>query len=158
MPQNNNPLNQSIDDMKKFKEKLEEATHHTEDVENGDATPEEEQHEPDYILYQAIADNSIQIMQMDEVINLFTKISNSVGGDITKDLITLLTIIMTNSAYSAISFYDNLLKDELQAQFVNIGDAFNNIGADVNAHTGAISVHKASLEAIEKRLKALEEK
>jgi division protein CdvB (Snf7/Vps24/ESCRT-III family) len=158
MPQNNNPLNESIDDIKGFKEKLKEATKFTEDVKNGDATPEDEQQEPDYILYQAIADSSIQIMQMDEVINLFSKLSSKLTEPLTKDLITLLTIVMTNSSYNAISFYDNLLKDELQAQFQAICDAFNQMAGEVHAHTGVFEVYKKRLDTIESRLNKLESK
>lgn len=157
MQNETNPMSDAIDGIEAFKDRLKKATEETEDVKNGDATPEEEQKEPDYILFNAIADNSIEIMKMPIMVDFFSKISTKLGEDLTENLIEMLAIIVSNSSYAAVQFYDSLLKEELGAQFQNVGDAFNALGADVNAHTGALEVFKDRLTNIEKRLSSLDD-
>ena len=146
-------MNDSIENIKDFQKKMEDASGNTEDVRSGMSTKEEEQQEPAYLLLNGIADTSVKILQMPTVAAFFEKLSNKLGSDLTHDLIEVLTIIMSNSAYEAVVFYDELLKRELTKQFDNVGETFNKIGADVNAHNGVLSVFKARLDEIEKSLK-----
>lgn len=157
MPNETNPMSDSIDGIAAFQERLKKATEETEDVKNGDATPEDEQQEPDYILFNAICDSSIEIMSKPIIVEFFSKISDKLGEDLTHNMIEMMAIIMSNSAYAAVQFYDNLLKDELRKQFENIGNTFNLLGADVNAHTGVLEVYRSRLDEIEKRLNSLDD-
>ena len=64
----NNPLNESIESIKRMQAKMEEAAGNTEDVKNGDATKEEEMQEPAYVLFNGIAETSIKILQSPTVV------------------------------------------------------------------------------------------
>lgn len=153
MQNEHNPMNDSIDSIKNFQKDMEAASANTEDVKNGTATKEEEQQEPGYILYNGIAETSIQIMQSPIISNLFDALNEKLGEDLTKKIVEAFTIMMTTSAYEAVVFYDELLKKELTNQFDSIAKSFSMISADVTAHTGVLEVFKKRLDDISKSLK-----
>lgn len=148
-----NPLNDSVENLKSFQEKLKEATTSTQDVKEGVATPEEEKQEPAYILYNKIAENSINILQLPTFVQGFKEIGEKFGEDISKKLAEMMVIAMAHSAHSAITFYDDLLKKELSKQFEHFGKSLNTVIGTVNGHNGALTVFKTRLGNIEKKLK-----
>lgn len=150
MQNEQHPLNDSVESIKNFQNKMEEAAGKTEDVKDGTSTKEEEKQEPAYVLFSAIAETSINILQMPAVIETFDAVSAKIGDELTKKLIEAITLIMTNSAYQAVSFYDGMLKDELNKELDNISNSINMVAADVNAHTGVLEVFKARLDKFEK--------
>ncbi len=148
MPQNS--LEESVEKIKEFQKKLEEAAANTKDVKEGKATKEEEQQEPGYILFQGITETSIKILQMPIVAETLNGLADKLGDNTAKKLTEMLAIIMTNSAYCAINFYDELLKQELQKQFDNVGQYMSRISGDVHAHNSVLEIHQKRLDAIDK--------
>lgn len=148
-----NPMNDSIESIKNLKEKMKDVAAAEDLVKDGTMTQDEELQEPSYVLFNAIAETSIKLLETEPVIELFKALSEKLGPDVTKKLIEALTMMLTNSAYEALTFYDELLKEELTKQFENIGDVFANIGADVKAHNGAMEVFKKRLDDLERLVK-----
>lgn len=138
----NNPFQNTIDDLNNFKDNLSKAAENTEDVKKGDATLEEEKQEPDFLLFDAISESSIAILQLPSIQEGFKHLSENITEDGVKKLIEIMVIAMTHSAYNAITFYDGLLKEELIKQFDHYGDSLNSCIGKVNAHEGAIAVLK----------------
>lgn len=148
-----NPLADAVKSIENFKNNMKEATKHTKDVKEGSCTPEDEQKEPAYILYDGIADGSISILESPVFIEGFKKISDKLGDEVSRSLAEMLAIAMTKSAYSAITFYDDLLKAELQKQFDNYGSSLNGVIAKTNGINGAMEVFKKRIGDMENKLK-----
>lgn len=149
----NNPLNDSVNELKQCQENIKKKAEESDDVKDGKCTAEEELREPAYVLYNQIAESSIRILQLPEVVNIFAKLSSNIGDDIAKALVELMALTMTQSAHQAVLFYDDLLKTELTKQFDNIGEHLNDTRAIVEGHTGALSVFKTQLNEIQSKLK-----
>lgn len=146
------PLNDSVNEIKTFQENIKKTAEQSEDVKAGKCTTEEELQEPAYVLYNQIAESSIKILQLPEVINTFSLLSEKFGDDTSKAIVELMAIAMTQSAHQAVLFYDDLLKAELTKQFDNIGEHLNMALADIAGHSGALSVFKSQLSDIQKKL------
>lgn len=145
-------LNDDINVIKRAQEAVNKSADDAKDVKDGIVTADEERKEPAYVLFNGIAETSIKILSMPTVATLINDIGDKLGEDLAKRLTEALTICMTNSAYMAINFYDDLLKDELTKQFKEVDQNFNKLGADVNAHSGVLEVHNKKISDIEKRL------
>jgi len=148
-------LNQHIDSMQSFKEKLKSDIENSPDVKEGKCTVEDEKAEPSYYLSAAIADTCIDIMQSKAVLEASSELVNKLGcsPDAIKPLFSLLTLVTVNSAYNAIVLYDDLLKGELSKQFDNYGEKLNQVIGDTNAHTGAITVLRNEITKLKKNEK-----
>lgn len=146
-------LDKSVEDILKFKEKLENGAENTEDVKSGKCTAEDEKQEPGYILYNAISESSIEILKQPTVVKFFENISKDIGEDFSKSLVELLAICMSHSAYTAITFYDQMLKGELTKQFDHYGDHLNAIGGTVKSHDAVLEVFSKRLSELEKKNK-----
>lgn len=149
----NNPLNDSVNELKQCQDNLKKKAEEAADVKDGKCTAEEELREPAYVLYNQIAESSIRIIQLPEVVNIFAKLSGTLGDDIAKALVELMALTMTQSAHQAVLFYDDLLKAELTKQFDNVGEHLNGTRAIVEGHTGALSVFKTQLNEIQSKIK-----
>lgn len=147
------PLNDSINDLRQCQENLKKKAAESEDVKEGKCTVEDELKEPAYLLYNQIAESSIRILQLPEVVKTFAKLSDKLGDDLAKSFVELLALTMTQSAHQAVLFYDDLLKAELTKQFDNVGEHLNDTRAVVEGHTGALSVFKTQLSEIQNKLK-----
>lgn len=146
-------LDESIKDIEKLKETAEKAAENTKDVKEGKCTAEDEKQEPAYILYQQIANSSITILQNPEIVKAFKDISEKVDEELSKNLVTLIAVAMTQSAHQAVLFYDAFLKKELDKQFEHIADAINKDRADINATTSAMQVFRERIGNLEKLTK-----
>ena len=147
-------MNDSIEDIKKYREVLKEAFTNSDDVKEGISTAEEETEEPIYKLYDGIAECVIKILQSESIQMEFQKLSaaSSVSdANFISSLIELLAIIMTHSAYNAVVWYDTLLKKELDKAFENYGNAVNNIGATTQGIENAMKVFKKRITDLEKK-------
>lgn len=131
-------LNDSVNDINKMKDIINEKiiNDDTDDM----LTEEEKKQEPDLLLYNAISESSIQILQQETVVNLFKYLSTKFDEDVIKSIIELITLTMTQSAYNAIVFYDNLLKEELTNQFDNYGKHLNDTTAIAKSHDAVLQV------------------
>lgn len=151
-------LKDSVLEMETLRKNLKKAIENTEDVKNGDATPEEEQHEPQYILYNAIIESVIDILTSDAARNAFTTLAPKLGPDSTKSLIEILSICMAKSAHHALLLYDDLLKQELTRQFDHYGDVLNKSIAVVNSHDGALKVLRKTIGELKNDITDLKDK
>lgn len=151
--QTNKKIDESVERLNQFKKNLNESAENTEDVKNGEATPDEERAEPTYVLYNQIADTTVKIMKLPSTSKLFTDIANKLDEDTAQKLMELMAICMTHSAYHAVAWYDQLLKEELDKQFNNVGAVIDNIRGDVMGQHGALEVFKEKLGKIENQLK-----
>ena len=145
-------LTDDIEAIKRAQEAVNKSADDAEDVKDGTVTADEERQEPAYKLFNGIAETSIKILSMPTVASLINDIGDKLGDDLAKRLTEALTICMTNSAYMAVNFYDDLLKDELTKQFKEVDQNFNKLSADINAHTGVLEVHNKKISDIEKKM------
>lgn len=149
----NSSLNNSIDDIKKWQDALHKQAEESEDVKNKKCTIEDEKREPAFMLYNQIAETSVKLLQLPEIVAAFAMLSKSIGEDEAKTLVEVLALTMTQSAYQAICFYDELLKAELTKQFDNVGEHLNTTRADVEAHSGVLAVFRKQLSEIQNKMK-----
>lgn len=147
------PFNDSINELRQCQEDMKKKAAEAPDVKEGKCTAEEELREPAYLLYNQIAESSIRILQLPEVVKTFSALSDKLGDDLAKSFVELLAMTMTQSAHQAVLFYDDLLKCELTKQFDNVGEHLNDTRAIVEGHTGALSVFKTQLNEIQTKLK-----
>ena len=141
----NNPFVDTIETINKASDTVDKATKTTEE-------DNKENTNPGYILYNAIANNSIEILSNPEVVNTFKKIAESVGEEVSKSLVEMLAIIITQASYQSLIFYDSMLKNELTEQFNHFAQHINSAKADVEAHHGVLKVFKQQLGEIENAL------
>ena len=144
-------LDDSIKEIKRFKENLKEAAKTDDDVKNGIVTPEEEMKEPDFQIYDIIAETTIQILQNKRIVETFNKVSEKIGDELTKSIIEALSIAMTNSAFNAILWYDQMLEQEIVPQVNKLIEKVNGLDADVTGYSGAIRVLKEKVSELEKQ-------
>lgn len=148
-----NSLEDSIKDLKDYQDSIKKAAEQSEDVTDGKCTKEDELNEPGYVLFNNIAESSIRILQIPEVVKGFEKLSEKLGEDGSKTLVELIALTMTQSAYQAILFYDDLLKNEITKQFDLYGNTINRTRADIDGQSAAMNVFRKRLDKIEKDLK-----
>jgi len=149
-------LKKTVEDLRESKEKinaeLKKAAESSEDVKSGVSTVDEELQEPSTILFNAITDMSVKILE-DPVINQqFAVLAKEISNESVNALITTIAIAMTHSAYNSIAFYDGLLKEELDKQFKNIGHHVNLLKADVDGYSSVIKVMRTQIDDISKKL------
>lgn len=148
----NNPFEDSIKGVKNAQKDMKKSASKSQAVKEGIVTPEEELKEPGYVIYNAISENVIKILQEDNVIKMFKEMSKYIPGPCTQLLIELLAILMTNASYSSILFYDELLKKELINQFDNVGHHINLAKSDIEGIKSAMEVHRKQLSEISETL------
>lgn len=146
------PLNDSINELKQFQEAVKKAAEQSPDVKDGKVTAEEELQEPGYMLYNQIAESSIKILELPEVVKAFAKLTETFGEETSKSLVELFALTMTQSSYQAVLFYDSLLKEELGKQLDNIGVHLNGAKADIEGIKPALTVFKKQIGEIQKKL------
>lgn len=148
MENNNNPFEETINTLNQNVEEIDKTTR--EEDQNNDS--EEKNTNPGYVLYNAIASNSIELLKNDTVVNTFKKLAGVVGEDVSKDVVEMFAILMSQSAYQSILFYDAMLKQELDKQFNHFAEHINSQGAVIDAHNSVITVFKKHLDDIQTKL------
>lgn len=150
--ENNNPFNDTIN---KFNKKTNDIDNETRKMdENNDKDKENDN--PGYILYNAIANSSIELLKNDTVINTFKKLSDKLGEDLSKSIVEMFAILLTQSSYQSVLFYDSLLKKELDIQFKHYTEHINIAKADISAHHDVLKVLRKQLNDIQDKLKIKE--
>jgi len=150
--ENNNPFNDTIDALKNTSKQVDEFTRKQDAKESSEPVNESKENtNPSFILYDSIATSSISLLEDNAVVNTFKKISESIGEETSKNLVELLVITMTQSAYNAIIFYDQLLKKELDTHFKAIANNMNILKADTDAHHEVLKVFKKQLGEIQNK-------
>lgn len=99
------------------------------------------------MLYGSILTTIKEMLETSETQAIFTELSK-ILGDKTESLVNLLVFTMTHSAYSAIIYYDELLKNELANQFDHMTEFVNNMNADITAMKSVIKVHSKKIDEI----------
>lgn len=143
----NKPFDDTIENLQKTVDSVDEAT------KDKESKQDDENKDPAYVFYNAIANTSVELLQNPNVVDTFKKLANSLGEDVTKSLIEMFAIMLTQSAYNAVIFYDSLLKSELAKQFNHFAEHLNMAKADINAHKGALKVFRQQLGDIQTKLK-----
>ena len=144
------PFSDDIDILRKTQERLNESVENSEDVKSGTTTVDDEKKEPGYRIYNEIMETTINILQSDTMASTFGTIAEQLNPEVTKALVTSISLAMTHSAYNAIILYDKMIKEELQKSFNTIGNGLNELSGTVNGHHGAIKVFKHRLEELER--------
>ena len=145
-------LDEAINEIKRFQKILNNAASNTDDVKTGKCTTDDEKQEPSFIIYNAIAENSINILQQPDVVELFKSISTKLDETISKSLVELIAVAMTQSAYNAILLYDDLLSKSLTDQFNDYNQIINKLAATVSGCNGALEVFKSRIGELETRV------
>ena len=152
----NNPFNDTIEKMNKNIDALDEETRkldkERDDSNDESSDKESENTNPAYIIYKAISDSSIEMLQSKEVVDTFKVIANAVGEDVSKKMVEMFAILLTQSAYSAVMFYDGLLSKVLESQFNHFAESINTNKADIEGHHSALKVFKKQLGEIQNKL------
>lgn len=125
-----------------FEEKVDKFAKDSEDVKAGRCTEEDEKQEPELVLFRKITETTLGILQDPEMGACF-KLMETKGLDleIIRALVRMMAIAMSTSAFNAISFYDELLKEELSKQF-------NHMGSHINTGKAESEVLRASINVI----------
>ena len=141
---------------------IEESTKKIEEAVKKEAEENEENINFGLKLYNGIMNTVIEILRSESIVNRFTEITKAFDGKpdfgefgdkILKPFIEIISLCMSQSAYQAIIFYDEMLKDELDKSFKIVGDGLNTHNAELAAHQGALEVFKQRLGEVEKTLK-----
>lgn len=150
----NNPFDSTIENLKKSTETVDKVTRKAAAEESGQPDdPKEPNREPAYVLYNMIANGSIELLQNESAIKAFQKLAEKTDGETAKLMIEMFAIMLTQSAYNAVVFYDELLKQELTKQFDHFADNINQNRAAISGQHGAILVFKKQLDEIQSKLK-----
>lgn len=99
------------------------------------------------MLYSSILTTSKEMLETSETQAIFRELSE-ILGDKTESLVNLLVFTMTHSAYSAIIYYDELLKNELANQFDHMTEFVNKMNSDITAMKSVIKVHSKKIDEI----------
>lgn len=151
---------EAINHLQKFKEAVNVANEESKkehDNPNYDAGDEED---PSIIMFDNIADNCIDLLQTPEIAKAMNNIADiitpSLGQEnadrITSDICTIVAVMITNTAFGAISAYDKQLADALNDRFRGYNTAISNLGATVNGQKGAVSVINERVEECRQKL------
>lgn len=139
-------LQKEVDNIKKghasFEEKVDNLAKNSEDVKAGRCTEEDEKQEPELVLFRKITETTLEILQDPEMGACFKLMENKgLNLEIIQALVRMMAIAMSTSAFNAISFYDDLLKEELRKQF-------NHMGSHINAGKSENEVLRASINVV----------
>lgn len=147
-----NKINEQINNMKNFQENMKKASEGNQDVKDGITTPDEEQHDPSYVLFNAITENCIHTLQLDTVSKSMNKIGEKLGDDLTTELCTVMAVLMSHTAFNAVMFYDDILNQGLDEKFKEYDTIINNISATTNGINGSMEVFKTRIGELQKKL------
>jgi predicted HicB family RNase H-like nuclease len=137
-------LKKTVNEIKDFKD------FHSKKVEESN---DEEAKEPSHRLFHEISETTIKILQ-DPIMNqYFAEIAKELKEETVQQIVTVIAVCMTHSAYQAITFYDDLLKTELTKQFDNINHHINLSKADIEGIKAAFAILRKSQDEISKEIK-----
>lgn len=146
-------LKAAIESVKKSQERANKAAEETEDVKSGKCTAEDEKKEPGFVLFNQITASVIETLQKPEIIKTFNAVGEKIGEQLASDLVMSIAICCATSAHNAITFYDDLLKKELNVQFDSLTKHVNMCKGDLTAYQSVLQVFKARLDKIEEPMK-----
>lgn len=146
-------LDESINQIKNMQKIVNDSAKESEDVKEGNCTLEEEQAEPDRVIYDAICNNTISLLTNKDVADAFVKIGKVFGEETSQELTVLIATCITQSAYSAIVFYDNLLKTQLEKDYDVYNHNINLCKSSIDGISAAMDVFKKRLSDVENKLK-----
>lgn len=138
---------QAISEIQHFQEKLHDQKP---DIDPELLDPDDK--DPHVLLYEQITDHCIEVLQMPTIAEAMNAIGDKLGDDVATNLCTVMAIIMTNAAFNAITFYDGILKEELNPIFKDYNTLINDISGTVKGHDGALEVFKQRLANVQKKL------
>lgn len=141
----NNNAEKAIDDIKNFEKALKEASNN-EDAQNDPNT------QAALLMYQSISETCIETLQMDLVVDVMNKIADKVGNELATDICSMLALIMTNSAYNAIMFYDQMLNNNLIPKFEEYDEVINNLAGTTQGINSAMEVFKKRLNELQEKV------
>jgi hypothetical protein len=113
---------------------------------------ENDGNEVGYVLYKAILDSNIRMMETKQVEDIFNKLSISIGEDSALSIVALFITCMNNSSYNALTFYDELLKGELNQQFEPMCTNINKNHIDIQTLTQVLEIHKKSISELKEAI------
>lgn len=141
----NNNAEKAINDIKNFEKALEEASNN-----------EDAQNDPNaqaaLLMYQSISETCIETLQMDLVVDVMNKIADKVGNELATDICSMMALIMTNSAYNAIMFYDQMLNNNLIPKFKEYDEVINNLAGTTQGINSAMEVFKKRLNELQEKV------
>lgn len=141
----NNNAEKAINDIKNFEKALEEASNN-----------EDAQNDPNaqaaLLMYQSISETCIETLQMDLVVDVMNKIADKVGNELATDICSMMALIMTNSAYNAIMFYDQILNNNLIPKFEEYDEVINNLAGTTQGINSAMEVFKKRLNELQEKV------
>jgi predicted aminopeptidase len=139
--QKTNLLDETVDEINKFK-----------DLYSKEFVEDEEIKDPANILFNEISETSIHILQDPAINNCFAEIAKELKEETVRQLVTVIGICMTHSAYQAITFYDELLKAELSKQFDNLSHHINLCKTDDEAIKASFSILRKQFDEVKNEI------
>ncbi len=138
-----------------FKEYIQDAPNNEE---AGNEAPEDISEEPEFEneLFNAIIDTSINILKTEAVQEMFDELKKELSPQCTGTLVKLLTVVMSQSAYHAIMFHDELLRMELIKQFDSLIHHINLNKQDIGEMKSHIQVANKKISMLHEHLQIAE--
>lgn len=147
-------LQRAIDEIEQTKEmfdKIVEAeAKRISDEEGLEVKPEEFDQEK--IIYDQVTDIVVEIFKNPEVGKAFSVIGSKIGKDEALALINVITIACTNAAAGSIMFYDNLLREKLNAEYKNISHHINILKTETEGYYALSKLLRKKVGDIENHL------
>jgi hypothetical protein len=143
-------LDKIVEDIKTNTQKVNDTAKESEDVKNGNCTLEEEEAEPGRVLFNKISETVVSILSQPDIAKVFVNIGKNFGEGTSKDLTVMMAMCMSESAYKAIMFYDEMLSKELAKSFNVLTNNFNILKSTVDAHTGTLDAFRGKIANLEK--------
>lgn len=147
-----NKASKQINSIKEFQENMKKSVDESPDVKDGVSTAEEEHKEPSYVLFNAITENCIKTLQLDAVSDSMNKIGDKLGDDLTAELCTVMAVLMSQTAFNAVMFYDEILNEELDRKFKEYDTIINNVSATTKGINGSMEIFKKRISEIQHTL------
>lgn len=114
--------------------------------------------EPFIALYNQISDCSIKMFGLPTVDQAYKILEDKLTDEEMQKIISMLVLIMSNSAHSAILFYDEHLEGVLSKQFLEITEKLNLHGSIIDGHDDILKVYRNKVDALEHEIKMLKVK
>lgn len=139
----NENVKKSIDNIKKVQGEI-----------NNNPEFSKEENKLGNVLFNQITECSIEILKNPEINKALKNIENEhdLKESSITSLINIIAIAMSESAYNAILFYDDLLKKELQRQIDHIGNHINTSKSDIEGMKSVLLIHQKRIEELKNNL------
>lgn len=107
-------------------------------------------------LYKYIYDNTVAMLESEPVVKIFSKMAEDFGPDTASNLMAFIGLAMTQSAYAAVAYYDQVMSQVLDKAFSELAVHINTATADIEGIKAAMQVFRKRLDEVQNKIKIKE--